>query len=201
MRRVRSLTRLILTIPEKPGLVWILITVNLLGAVYGFSWYYHQLEATSWRAWPVVPDSPLSTLLFGLVLLLIQLKRRVVWLEAIAYLSLLKYGFWTVLVLGHYAIVYHSLDFETTHLILSHGAMALEAIIFLRYYPPRLKVTLLAVAWGLFNDYMDYFRGFHPTLPAPEFVNGIAVLSFFSSLFFGTGLILISRGNLKIGKN
>lgn len=180
----------VLTIPERRRLVWILVPIDLLGAVYGFNWYYEQLRRTPFKAWPVVPDSPLSTLLFGLVLIGILRKRRITWLEGIAYLSMVKYGVWTVLVLGHYALVYHTLDFETAHLMLSHAAMALEAVIFLRYYPPGLKPALLATGWSLFNDYMDYFYDYHPTLPAPEFVGGIAWLSFLSSLIFGTGLIL-----------
>lgn len=162
------LRRLAEAIPRSRLWLKILIMINLLGSLYGFNWYYHQLRSTPIKFWPVVPDSPLSTLLFSFLLIVFYFGRRSPLLEGIAYLSMIKYGLWTVVVFIQYWVVRQQFDFESIHLSLSHLGMAIEAIIFMRVFSPSIAYAVVGVLWLLFNDYMDYVRGFHPNLPAPE---------------------------------
>lgn len=177
-------------IPESRPWVRGLLVINLLGSLYGFNWYAVQLGETPLRFWPVVPDSPLSTLLFSFVLLVILAGRRWPLLEGIAYLSMLKYGLWTVAVFSQYWLVHRQADFESIHLSLSHLGMAVEAAIFLRVYSPPLVWGALGFLWLLFNDYMDYGQGFHPRLPDPGLGGSVALmavsLSFLAMVVFLT---------------
>jgi len=173
-----------LGIPGDRRWIAVLIAVNLSGSLYGFNWYREQLRATPLRYWPVVPDSPLSTLLFSLFLIAVYFGRRYPWLEALSELAMIKYGLWTPLVIGQHWWVHRVVDFEDVHLFLSHLAMAVEATLFLRFYRPGPVLGLPGLVWGLpalgwllFNDYMDYFRGFHPALPAPELIEVVKVFS------------------------
>lgn len=167
----------LLGIPGDRRWIAVLIVVNLGGSLYGFNWYREQLQATPLRYWPVVPDSPLSTLLFSLFLTAVYFGRRYPWLEALSGLAMIKYGLWTPLVIGQHWWVHRVVEFEDLHLFLSHLGMAVEAMLFLRFYRPGLLSGLPAVGWLVFNDYMDYFRGFHPSLPAPELVEVVKIFS------------------------
>lgn len=169
----RPLFRWLWDIPRSPRWIRALAAVNLGGTAYGFWWYREQLAATPPWYWPVVPDSPTATLLIGLFLLSILpgarwrggRPRPLLW--AAACLSSLKYGLWTPLVMAHFWFTTGTATFESVHLTLSHLGMALEAVIFLRWYRPPWPHVAAAGAWLLFNDYMDYVRGFHPFLPVP----------------------------------
>jgi len=152
-------------IVENRRVRWILIVVNMLGALYGFSWYFDQLASTELRFWPVVPDSPTSALMFGGVLLLYTLGLRARPLEAVAYMMTIKYGLWAATVLSAYALLYGEPTFETTHLTISHIGMALEAVIFLQYFHPGFYAGLFGAAWMIINDYFDYTYMTHPALP------------------------------------
>ncbi len=161
-------------IPRSPRWILALAAVNLGGTVYGFWWYREQLAATAPPYWPVVPDSPTATLLFGLFLLSIypgagrrEGRRSSPLLWAAACCSSFKYGLWTPLVMAHFWVTTGLVTFESVHLTLSHLGMALEAVIFARYYRAGWRHVFAVTAWLLFNDYMDYVRGFHPTLPVP----------------------------------
>jgi uncharacterized membrane protein YpjA len=54
----------------------VLLLINILGSFYGYYWYRGQLAATNVLLWPFVPDSPLSTTLFSLVLVLYLLGKK-----------------------------------------------------------------------------------------------------------------------------
>ncbi|MBI2874103.1 MAG: DUF1405 domain-containing protein [Firmicutes bacterium] len=153
------------SIPLSRRWLGLLLAVNLFGTGYGIYWYREQLAATPVRFWPVVPDSPTAVLLFSLMLYLLLRGLRKPLLEAFAYAYLFKYGLWTVLVIGRAVSLAGEASFEDLHLSLSHAGMAVESILFARVYRPRLSHVLVAGAWLLFNDYMDYFRLFHPDLP------------------------------------
>lgn len=142
--------------------------INLAGAAFGFLWYWGQLSESPPLLWPVIPDSPLAALYFGLLALALYFGRRVRWLEALAFFGMFKYGLWTPIVLGRFMQSRGAADFESVHLSLSHLAMALAALIFIRYLDlsPRLGVAVWL--WYVFNDYMDYTHGTHPYLPGDE---------------------------------
>lgn len=167
---LRALRRLWAAIPHDPRLRWALSLVNLAGAVYGFAWYRAQLAQTPWWLWPVVPDSPLSALLFALTVVPRWQARRggQAVLAAVARLATLKYGLWAVLVLGGAALRQRALDPETALLLVTHAGMAVEAWLFLRAEPPPPGARSVALLWLAVNDACDYgpLRT-HPRLPDP----------------------------------
>lgn len=191
----RRFIRFLAEIPHSRGLVLGLIVINFLGSLYGFYWYWPQLREFPVKVWPVIFDSPLATLFFSLFLLAIYFGRRIPLLEAMAFISMVKYGLWTSLVLGHYMVLTRSVPFDAAHLTLSHFSMALESFIFMRYYRPAAVWGLAATIWFVFNDYMDYYVGTVPTLPLPEYVGLVKIIGF-SLTVFAVGIFLLTKPKL-----
>ncbi|SFR03401.1 DUF1405 domain-containing protein [Desulfoscipio geothermicus] len=153
--------------PWRSSLVWPIIITNILGSVYGFYWYRAQLAETPRYLWALVPDSPLSTTLFALALLLVLAGNRPGLITAVACATTIKYGLWAVGMITHYWALGGPVNFTEVMLWLSHWGMALEGFIFLRTVPVPGRALLGASLWMIFNDYMDYFRGLHPYLFSP----------------------------------
>ncbi|MGE5483770.1 MAG: DUF1405 domain-containing protein [Ignavibacteriales bacterium] len=174
-----------------------LIVVNFFGSLYGFNWYREQLSTTPVKYWPIVPDSPLSCLLFSFVLMLIYARKRFWPLEGIAYISMMKYGFWTVFVFAQCWVVRRAAYPEEMFLFASHFCMAVEAILFSRYHSPDRGAILACGVWSVFNDYMDYFRGFHPYLPMPEFYGSVRLVSIVSTYVVTGWLVFWGRNRWK----
>ncbi|MBX6377190.1 MAG: DUF1405 domain-containing protein [Clostridia bacterium] len=181
-------------LPANRAATRLLVAVNGLGTLYGFYWYRAQLAATPPVYWPVIPDSPGASLLFTLLLLSLLAGRRRPALAAFAYLSMIKYGLWTVLVMGHLWFVGGVVPFDSVYLSLSHLGMAVEAWLYLRAYRPRLPWALAAAAWLLFNDYMDYVHGFHPVLPEPAIEPLVATWAVGLTLLALGAFVLAARG-------
>lgn len=149
---------------------WALFTINLLGSLYGFYWYWPQLSETPVKYWLIVPDSPGSTFLLAIWLGLLLAGRD--WrrpgmqlLGAVAFISNMKYGLWSATVLPQAGIKY-GWQFDFIHLSLSHLGMFVEAMIFARHYRPERWAAGVALAWMGFQDLVDYrLLMTHPTLP------------------------------------
>lgn len=156
---------------------WWLIAVsaaNLCGAMWGFAWYGEQLASTSWWLWPLVPDSPLSALLFAVCTWRLAWSGRfgsAIWaLTAwLAVLGVLKYGLWTTVGFSYYL---WGAAFTPTatewFLYLSHMGMAMEGLLYLSALPVQPRAAAVALAWLGVNDFMDYIWGTHPLLPQPQ---------------------------------
>lgn len=155
----------LLTAPLRRPVVIFLAVANMLGALYGFQWYRGQLAQTPYLLWPFIPDSPLSALLFSLVLVGLLCRRRSGVLEGIAFVGIAKYGLWSVAVIGHFWITRAFGGFELIHLFLSHWIMALQGIWFAYHYYPGPGYVLVGAAWAVANDAVDYLLGHHPSLP------------------------------------
>jgi uncharacterized membrane protein YpjA len=154
--------------------------VNLVGTGFGFWYYRHQFRVEPPLAWPVVPDSPVATLLIALSLLVwyadVDLPGAET-LHALAFFGCLKLGLWTPyvqLVLngpgGIAAWLYW-------FLVLSHLAMALEAFLVHRYAAFSVGAVAVAAGWYWFNDLVDYVVPLvgepHHTVLRAEFVDGV----------------------------
>ena len=174
---IRSLWDWFLSIPDQRPLIYALVVINLLGSLYGFYWYRDQFASTSPWMWIFVSDSPLSTfyLTIFLILLLWRGQREegaaFTPIDSLAYLGLMKYGFWTMFVIALYWGKGGGFVWVDLMLFLSHGAMLVQSLLFFRRYPATRTSLLLAMAWYLVNDYLDYFQGYHPYYPetSPEF--------------------------------
>jgi uncharacterized membrane protein YpjA len=146
---------------SKP-LLWVLLLVNLGGTIYGYIWYESQLVQTPIYFLPFVPDSPTASLFFVVVLIGLLLGKNWPWIEALALITLFKYGVWAVVM---NLLVFQTLGYTTPEgwlLIVSHGAMALQGLL----YSPTFKITPLAFIgasiWTLHNDVIDYLFGMMP---------------------------------------
>lgn len=142
--------------------LWILLFVNLLGTVYGYDWYMWQLEITEPKFWIFVPDSPTASLFFTLAIIGWLIGKNFKLIEALALITLVKYGLW--------AVVMNLLTmFENGHLepvgwmlIGSHFAMAVQAILYSPLYRFKLGHIVIAAIWTLHNDVIDYVFGQMP---------------------------------------
>lgn len=165
-RGLLALATFLKGIPRHPRWLVFLTAVNLGGFLYGVGWYRGQLAALPLWAWPVTADCPVSALLFAGVTACLTLGRRCEPLEGIACVAALKYGLWTVVVLGQSWLAGAAIDVDGFNLMWTHVGMAGEALLFGAVRPPRLPWVWLGAAWVVFNSLLDYGLGLHPTLPA-----------------------------------
>ena len=193
-------------------LLWLLFVCNGLGTAYGYVWYGEQLRWTldhhpAWRI-VFVPDSPTASLFFTIWLLLLLVRPdgsgrayRIfrIAVEALAVLTLVKYGIWAVVMNAAQGLQGDPLDWQNWMLIASHAAMAVEGLLYVRFMRFGKIAALLALGWMLLNDAMDYGVGIHPWLPRvldddltviAAFTFALSVLSYFLALIamqFRTG--------------
>lgn len=147
-----------------------LLAVNFLGSIYGYYWYKNQLAATPVYWLPFVPDSPTASAAFTLVLLFYLFNRRSPFWEAFAGVTLFKYGIWAVAMIWAGAALsdqpfFESLVWTDWMLMASHLGMALEGVLYSRFFTFRRREILWVGAWILLNDILDYSVGIHPWLP------------------------------------
>jgi uncharacterized membrane protein YpjA len=86
-------------------------------------------------------------------------------IEAFAVITSVKYGIWAVAVIFAGASQGDSLVWQDWMLVVSHSSMAVEALLFTRFYSYGWKSIAVVGAWTLWNDAMDYGQGIFPWLP------------------------------------
>lgn len=156
--------------------VWLLLAVNTLGTIYGYIWYGNQLAYTAdnYPGWllPFVPDSPTASLFFTLALILLLYPPRSAagvsvrsLIEALAVVTSVKYGIWAVAVILAGGYQGGNLDWQDWMLMASHTGMAVEALLYARFFVCRRMIPI-ALLWTLLNDTMDYGFGIYPWLPS-----------------------------------
>lgn len=162
-------------------MLWAFFISNLLGTVYGYEWYWGQLVDTivEYPVWYVyfVPDSPTASLFFTLTVGYLLLDHSLDlqggklyqairgFIQAFALITSFKYGIWAVVMIWAGAWQGVPVGWDGWMLTASHLAMAVEALLFARWYAYRLTAILLVAIWTLWNDFMDYERGIFPRLP------------------------------------
>lgn len=162
-------------------MLWLLFICNLLGTVYGYEWYWGQMVDTIAEnpVWYVyfVPDSPTASLFFSFsVGYLIadtsssrtpsKLSRALRgFIEAFGLITSFKYGVWAVTMIWAGAYQGVPVGWDGWMLTSSHLAMAVEALLFVRWFSFRLPAISLVAIWTFWNDYMDYEKGVFPRLP------------------------------------
>jgi len=151
---------------EKRWFLWTLLVINLLGTIYGFFWYGNQLADTPAYLRLFVPDSPTGSGLFTLVLLTYLLGRHVPILEALAGITNFKYGVWAVAVILAGWLFGREVYWTDVMLLVSHTGMAVESVLYARFFKLSWLPVGIASLWTLNNDFLDYVMDIHPWLPS-----------------------------------
>ena len=152
----------------------LLVGFNAVGTVWGLLWYQDQLSQTPWYLWPLTPDCPLTSLCFLLFLWWVREGKpwRQGWKAAISWIAVLgsmKYGVWTVVVIGEYILLPGSQpDGQDWLLVVSHAGLLAEGLLFWRQLPKLPMMYGAAMVWFLANDYADWMLGAYPRLPSPS---------------------------------
>ncbi|PAD79739.1 DUF1405 domain-containing protein [Paenibacillus campinasensis] len=179
-------------------ILWLLFITNLLGTVYGYIWYGNQLKYT-WQEgliWQLifVPDSPTASLFFTIALLLLLYPpRRMLGMlaqqliEALAVVTSVKYGIWAVAIIFAGQWQGDVLVWQDWMLVVSHTAMAVEALLYVRLFHFRRAALAVAIAWTLINDTVDYTFGLYPWLPSvlQDDLGAVEIFTFSLTLFSG----------------
>lgn len=161
-----------------------LLLVNFFGTVYGYMWYEGQLAITPFYFLPFVPDSPTATLFFTIFLLFYLFKTRLSYIEALAVTSLFKYGIWAVVMNVLTLIVEGTLSWQGYMLIVSHGAMAVQGLLYIPYYKFSLKHLTVAGIVLLHNDIIDYVFDMMPVYYSlTDYMKPIGYFTFWLSVF------------------
>ncbi|HDH1988312.1 TPA: DUF1405 domain-containing protein [Staphylococcus aureus] len=175
------------TLYQRSWLMMLLIC-NILGMIYGYIWYGEQLSHTPWHFKILVPDSPTAILYLVISISLILIQKQNSIIDALAFVTLFKYGIWAVIMNILFIIEQGDITVNGLVLMFSHSIMAVQAI----YFYPRFKRSMIGISvamiWVFLNDYIDYF---HLQFPYYDFITThvwqIGVLSCCLSVF---GLLL-----------
>ncbi|MEI5907204.1 DUF1405 domain-containing protein [Bacillus spongiae] len=147
---------LIYTILGDKRFISLLLIINILGTIYGYIWYLPQLERTSPHFIPFVPDSPTASLFFCFVLIAFLLGKNWGLIEALAMITLFKYGVWAVVMNILTLQVTGYLSWQGYMLIASHGAMAIQGLLYAPFNRIKWWHLMVAGIWTLHNDIIDY---------------------------------------------
>ncbi len=169
---------------KQRSILWLLFIINLLGTIYGYIWYKPQLQSTPWYFLPFVPDSPTASLFFVFVLAGFLFGRNFSIFEALAAITLFKYGIWAVGMNFGGIIVSNAITIENWMLILSHLGMAIQAILYSPYFRIKKSHFVFAGIWTFHNDAIDYVYGMYPRYPLlHDYIVHIGYATFWLSVF------------------
>ena len=199
-------------------MLWTLFIVNLLGTIYGYYWYGDQLidVASSKPAWLLilVPDSPTGSLFFTLALigLLADAYRRGAGgepgiaapsvpkrgltfrgaVEALACTASFKYGIWAVAIIIISDAAGSPFSWIDVMLSVSHLGMALEAVLFARYFRLHGAALTVGAIWLYASDIVDYTFGVYPTLQ-PVLLDSVPAVAVWTTLLSSLTVLLFWR--------
>lgn len=193
--------RLLLMFRERTILISLFI-INFLGTIYGYWWYKEQLKITPSQFLIFVPDSPTASLFFLFVLMAFFVGRNWGLMEAFAAVTLIKYGIWAVVMNIAAGMAGSELMWQNYMLILSHGGMALQAILYAPYFRIKPWHLIVAAVWTLHNDIIDYVFMMHPWVAqsiAPS-IDQIGYFTFWLSIvsLFTVYYLSVRKHSLKI---
>lgn len=175
----------------------LLFLINFFGTIYGYIWYESQLVATPPIFLPFVPDSPTASLFFCFVLVAFLLGKNWPLFEALAVVTLIKYGIWAVVMNIMVIIVSGEADPMSLMLMASHGAMAVQAVLYAPFYRFKLWHLVVTGIWTLHNDVIDYVFGMMPSYRMlSAYIPQIGYFTFWLSIAsIGAAYFLVLRKN------
>lgn len=179
------------------SLLWLLLVINILGTLYGYYWYRHQLADTPGKYLIFVPDSPTASLFFVFVLIAFLLRKNWPLFEALAIVTLFKYGIWAVVMNLLVYAVSGTLEWSGILLIISHAAMAVQGVLYAPFYRIKQWHLLVAALWTLHNDAIDYLFQMMPRYHMlHDYLPSIGYFTFWLSVFsIGLAYYLTIRKN------
>ncbi|RZI53069.1 DUF1405 domain-containing protein [Aeribacillus pallidus] len=136
--------------------LYLMLIINTAGTIYGYIWYKQQLSETPPQFIAFVPDSPTASLFFVFVLIGFLVGKHFKLFEALAMITLFKYGIWAVAMNLFVYLETGVLSIYGMMLILSHLGMAIEGLLYAPYYRFEMKHLMLASIWTLHNEIIDY---------------------------------------------
>ncbi|RHW39304.1 DUF1405 domain-containing protein [Lysinibacillus yapensis] len=161
----------------------LLFIINFLGTIYGYIWYESQLSRTAPQFLIFVPDSPTASLFFSIAVLGWIFGKHFKLMEALALVTLVKYGVWAVAMNLLTLAEAGSIGWSGWMLIASHGLMAVEAILYMGKYKFEMVHLVIAAIWTLHNDVIDYIYGQMPTYSViNEYASHVGYFTFWLSI-------------------
>ncbi|MGG3891924.1 DUF1405 domain-containing protein [Metabacillus fastidiosus] len=161
----------------------LLFIINFFGTLYGYYWYKSQLVETPPEFLIFVPDSPTASLFFVIVLGAFIFRKSLPLFEALAIVTLFKYGIWAVVMNLLTLNVMGSLDWQAYMLIASHLGMAIQGILYAPYYRFNIWHLVIAAIWTLHNDVIDYLFEMMPQYRIlSDYMNEIGYFTFWLSI-------------------
>ncbi len=116
-------------------------------------------------------------------------------MEALAFVSLMKYGLWAVGMNIFLMIDQQTIIWTGVMLMISHGFMAVQAMLYAPFYRFRIGHFMIAAVWVLHNDVIDYLFGQMPIYMGLErFLPYIGYATFWLTIFV---LIYVYRKTLR----
>ncbi|WP_299095706.1 DUF1405 domain-containing protein [uncultured Metabacillus sp.] len=179
----------------------IMFLINFLGTVYGYYWYRFQLADTPAQFYIFVPDSPTASLFFVIVLLGFLLRTNFPLIEALAIVTLFKYGIWAVIMNILVLISNGSLPWEGYMLIASHFGMAVQGLLYSPYYRFKTWHIIVVAVWTLHNDVIDYVFGMMPRYSdLMDYMTQIGYFTFWLSIIslFIAYFLVIKKDSYKL---
>jgi uncharacterized membrane protein YpjA len=163
----------------------LLLIINIPGTIYGYIWYESQLANTPAHFLIFVPDSPTASLFFVIVLFAFLLRRSFPLMEALAAVTLFKYGIWAVVMIVWAGMEGAQMRWDHYMLIASHLGMAIQGLLYAPYYRTRPWHLIAVALWTLHNDVIDYIYGMHPYVSRLilPYYSEIAYFTFWLSIF------------------
>lgn len=180
-------------------IILVMFIINLIGTIYGYYWYRYQLAETPAHFYIFVPDSPTASLFFTIVLFAFLFKRNLPIIEALAIVTLFKYGIWAVIMNLLVLAVNGTLPWEGYMLIASHFGMAVQGLLYASYYRFKAWHLIVAAIWTLHNDVIDYVFEMMPRYSVlMDYLNEIGYMTFWLSLLsIGIAYYLVIKNPLK----
>ncbi|MFQ6051085.1 MAG: DUF1405 domain-containing protein [Candidatus Hydrothermarchaeota archaeon] len=199
---MNSIDRLSKAVFDRKLLLVIVLVLNLLGTAFGFYYYEYQFRTSPVYSWIFIPDCPLYTLLFSIILIIFLVKNRLFeFLNILTFVGLIKYGSWTVSAIALYSDYFLSQNFSLySILFFAHIGMALESLVLYPILNPSKKTIALVFSWFLINDTSDYAFGTLPYLPSNAHINYLLVQSLFFTVFLSLLLLRLFYWRSKYDK-
>lgn len=160
-----------------------LLLVNIFGTIYGYIWYGGQLAETPILFKLFVPDSPTASLFFVFVLLAFLMNKNWGLIEALAIITLFKYGVWAVIMNVLTLITTGYLPWEGYMLIASHLGMAIQGVLYAPFYRIKPWQFVVAAIWTIHNEMIDYLFDMMPRYgDLMKYMDSIGYFTFWLSI-------------------